>query len=161
MSQNNHKLLADNAANTANQHQSGSSTTAISETDQESIRLAHHLRILDLAAEWSHRDAECCCLASRPGTWALEFALANPEAKVDSIIPAHMRDLVPRMVPRNLEFVVDDIFEEWNYRHTYHFIHLFAGSLFSLRESTISMDMPESNSPGVSRLFQIIERAHK
>ncbi|RKK51004.1 hypothetical protein BFJ69_g17979, partial [Fusarium oxysporum] len=54
------------------------------------------------------------------GIWAIDFADDHPEAKVIGI---DLSPIQPRFVPPNVEFLIDDIDEEWDYSAPFSYIH--------------------------------------
>ncbi|KAG7403054.1 putative methyltransferase tdiE [Fusarium oxysporum f. sp. rapae] len=54
------------------------------------------------------------------GIWAIDFADDHPEAKVLGI---DLSPIQPSFVPPNVEFLIDDIDEEWDYSAPFTYIH--------------------------------------
>ncbi|KAK0721884.1 S-adenosyl-L-methionine-dependent methyltransferase [Lasiosphaeria miniovina] len=53
------------------------------------------------------------------GTWAIGYAHAYPEAEV---IGVDLSPIFPEWIPRNVQFVVDDLEDEWNWTKRFDFI---------------------------------------
>ncbi|KAI6907503.1 hypothetical protein KC318_g4621 [Hortaea werneckii] len=56
----------------------------------------------------------------RLGAWAIEFADRHPKCQVTG---TDLSPIQPDIVPRNVEFIVDDITSEWVYPQKFDFIH--------------------------------------
>ncbi|KAH6874386.1 S-adenosyl-L-methionine-dependent methyltransferase [Thelonectria olida] len=59
-------------------------------------------------------------LGTGTGIWALDYADEHPEAEVTGI---DLSPVQPGFVPPNVQFIVDDIDEEWNYTRPFDYIH--------------------------------------
>ena len=103
------------------------------ELEQDRMDLTHALMMLLLDNHLyfapitePHRVID---LGTGTGIWAIDFADAHPESQV---IGNDLSPIQPHHVPPNVEFVVDDIEDEWAYEHNpFDFIHAryLAGSI--------------------------------
>ncbi|KAI8658029.1 hypothetical protein NCS57_01183400 [Fusarium keratoplasticum] len=59
-------------------------------------------------------------LGTGTGLWAIDFGDEHPEAE---IIGVDLSPIQPSFVPPNVQFLVDDIDEEWNYSKPFDYIH--------------------------------------
>ncbi|KAM5349252.1 hypothetical protein ACJ41O_005759 [Fusarium nematophilum] len=59
-------------------------------------------------------------LGTGTGIWAVDYADEHPEAEVIGI---DLSPTQPEFVPPNIQFIVDDIDEEWNYSKPFDYIH--------------------------------------
>ncbi|KAH6951913.1 S-adenosyl-L-methionine-dependent methyltransferase [Fusarium avenaceum] len=54
------------------------------------------------------------------GIWAIDYADEHPQAEVTGV---DLSPIQPDFVPPNVRFIIDDIDEEWNYAHSFDYIH--------------------------------------
>ncbi|EWG54335.1 hypothetical protein FVEG_12577 [Fusarium verticillioides 7600] len=54
------------------------------------------------------------------GIWAIDYADEHPEAEV---IGVDLSPIQPAFIPPNLRFIIDDIDEDWEYGHSFDYIH--------------------------------------
>ncbi|EEU36688.1 uncharacterized protein NECHADRAFT_72681 [Fusarium vanettenii 77-13-4] len=96
--------------------------------ENERLDLQHHLFLytlenkLGLAPPNDH-DAKVkrvLDLGTGTGIWALDYADEHPEAEVIGI---DLSPTQPEFVPPNVQFIVDDIDEEWSYSKPFDYIH--------------------------------------
>ncbi|KAJ3549980.1 hypothetical protein NM208_g233 [Fusarium decemcellulare] len=59
-------------------------------------------------------------LGTGTGIWAIDFGDEHPEADV---VGVDLSPIQPGMVPPNVQFMVDDIDEEWTYSEPFDYIH--------------------------------------
>ncbi|KAI7493965.1 hypothetical protein KC357_g856 [Hortaea werneckii] len=62
----------------------------------------------------------CLDIGCGTGAWAIEFADRHPRCQVTG---TDLSPIQPDIVPRNVEFIVDDITSEWLYPQKFDFIH--------------------------------------
>ncbi|KAI7514384.1 hypothetical protein KC347_g657 [Hortaea werneckii] len=62
----------------------------------------------------------CLDIGCGTGAWAIEFADRHPRCQVTG---TDLSPIQPDIVPRNAEFIVDDITSEWLYPQKFDFIH--------------------------------------
>ncbi|KAI7673211.1 hypothetical protein KC319_g5123 [Hortaea werneckii] len=62
----------------------------------------------------------CLDIGCGTGAWAIEFADRHPRCQVTG---TDLSPIQPDIVPRNVEFIVDDITSEWLYPEKFDFIH--------------------------------------
>ncbi|KAI7340234.1 hypothetical protein KC315_g788 [Hortaea werneckii] len=62
----------------------------------------------------------CLDIGCGTGAWAIEFADRHPKCQVTG---TDLSPIQPDIVPRNVEFIVDDITSEWVYPQKFDFIH--------------------------------------
>ncbi|KAF4987436.1 hypothetical protein FDECE_15426 [Fusarium decemcellulare] len=96
--------------------------------ENERLDLQHHLFLFTLdnrlgLAPPNERDSKVkrvLDLGTGTGIWALDYADEHPEAEVIGI---DLSPTQPEFVPPNVQFIVDDIDEEWNYSKPFDYIH--------------------------------------
>ncbi|KMU92448.1 UMTA [Coccidioides immitis H538.4] len=103
------------------------------EKEQDRLDMQHHLYTLlydgDIYRAPISKDIKYALdIGCGTGIWAIEFADKFPNTEV---IATDLSAIQPGFVPENLQFEVDDAEDEWQFSHTFDYIHLgtLAGSI--------------------------------
>ncbi|KMP05351.1 methyltransferase [Coccidioides immitis RMSCC 2394] len=103
------------------------------EKEQDRLDMQHHLYTLlydgDIYRAPISKDIKYALdIGCGTGIWAIEFADKFPNTEV---IATDLSAIQPGVVPENLQFEVDDAEDEWQFSHTFDYIHLgtLAGSI--------------------------------
>ncbi|KAI8660012.1 hypothetical protein NCS56_01219800 [Fusarium sp. Ph1] len=98
------------------------------ELENERLDLQHHMFLLTFDNKLGlsppnlpgAKPARVLDLGTGTGLWAIDFGDEHPEAE---IIGVDLSPIQPSFVPPNVQFLVDDIDEEWNYSEPFDYIH--------------------------------------
>ncbi|KAJ4328957.1 hypothetical protein N0V84_000528 [Fusarium piperis] len=82
--------------------------------EKERLDLQHHLCLLTFDNKLGF------CPPNLPGSNAINFGDEHPEAEV---VGVDLSPSQPNMVPPNVQFIIDDIDEDWTYSKPFDYIH--------------------------------------
>ncbi|RSL84998.1 hypothetical protein CEP52_016280 [Fusarium oligoseptatum] len=98
------------------------------ELENERLDLQHHMFLLTFENKLGlsppnlpdAKPARVLDVGTGTGLWAIDFGDEHPEAE---IIGVDLSPIQPSFVPPNVQFLVDDIDEEWKYSEPFDYIH--------------------------------------
>ncbi|KPA40777.1 methyltransferase [Fusarium langsethiae] len=98
------------------------------EAENERLDLQHNLFLLTLddmlglapPNEPDSKAKHVLDIGTGTGIWAIDYADEHPEAQV---IGVDLSPIQPAFVPPNLTFMIEDIEDDWNYSHSFDYIH--------------------------------------
>ncbi|KAF4969864.1 hypothetical protein FZEAL_10146 [Fusarium zealandicum] len=101
------------------------------EIENERLDLQHHLFLLTFDNKLglsppNHAEFKAkrvLDLGTGTGLWAIDFGDEHPEAKIVGIDLSPIQPSLYYYVPPNVEFLIDDLDEEWNFSEPFDYIH--------------------------------------
>ncbi|RMZ35187.1 hypothetical protein D0859_00647 [Hortaea werneckii] len=106
-------------------YQEGKYVLPNDDAEIQRLELQHRIWQISLSgrlnsAPISENVSSCLDIGCGTGAWAIEFADRHPRCQVTG---TDLSPIQPDIVPRNVEFIVDDITSEWLYPQKFDFIH--------------------------------------